>query len=92
VHGKPVKFVDPGLYRIKNTVSGSLTLTALGVVVVVVGSIFILRVTLKRSIPPRDSFNSNLPDYITSIINAVQIQVGDTVRATLVVSIAWPRH
>jgi hypothetical protein len=75
VHGKLVKYVSPTVYRLKNTLSGSLTLTALGIVVVVVGSIFILRVTLKRNIPPRDTFNSNLPDYITSVINAVQIQV-----------------
>lgn len=76
VDGKPTFYVNPGVYRLKRTVSTSIILTALGIVIVVVGSIFILRVTLKRE-SNSGRLPSGWPDYITSIINAVQIQVAN---------------
>jgi hypothetical protein len=76
VDGKPSFYMDALVYRAKQTFTSSMTLTALGAVVTAVGSIFWLRIVLsKQSIDNGGEIPNGLPDYITSAINAVQIQI-----------------
>lgn len=76
VDGKPAFNTNPVWHKVVGTATGSVTLTMLGVVIVVVGCIFWLRVFLvQRSKDNGGPIPNGFPDYITSVINAIQIQV-----------------
>lgn len=75
VDGK-LDYRDPPCHKLTLTGTGSVTMTMLGAVIVVVGCIFWLRVVLvQKSKPNGGPIPDGWPDYITSIINAVQIQI-----------------
>jgi len=94
VDGKPTYFYDETAGRVKKTLSGSLTLTLLGAVVVIVGSIFWVRVLLvKQDNAHGGKIPDGYPDYITSVINAVVIQLMNFVFSTLARVLSnWENH
>lgn len=94
IDGKPTYLLSLGVSRIKRAVSGGITLTLLGVVIVVVASIFLIRVLLtKQSVSRGGKIPDGYPDYITSVINAVSIQLMAFIYGWLArVLTSWENH
>lgn len=74
VTGKPTYATNPASSRCRRFFSGTITMTLLGIVVVVIGSIFWVRVLLVDQSKSRGGkLPDFLPEYLTSAINAVQV-------------------
>jgi Calcium-activated chloride channel len=76
VDGKPTYFVEPLPATVRRTISGSATLTLLGAGIAIIFSIFFVRVLLINQTKTKGGkLPDGSPDYITSVINAVVIQL-----------------
>lgn len=74
--GKPTYATNPTSSRARRMFSGSVTMTLLGIVVVVIGSIFWVRVLLVDQSQSRGGkLPDYMPEYLTSAINAVQVRI-----------------
>ena len=87
VDGRPTYYFSPASSAYRSSVSGMVTTTLLAIVVVIVGSILILRgvlVTLQGTAVPD---NSAIP--ISSILNSIQIAVLNLLYRGLALLLTW---
>ena len=94
ITGRPDLFESPIAVRARLAVTSTIVGTLLGSVVVAVGCLFILRVLLVDKDQEHAGFIPvGWPDYITSILNGLQIQIFNIIYSWLATKLcAWENH